>query len=514
MTKLNAFEVLITAQEAYPAFERAVIGATDRIDMGFRVFDPRTELLSREAREIGETWIDLMVAKLDQGVRISISLTDFDPVVRAEMHAGTWKSLRVLQGIAEMSKNPNLMQARVCDHPARVGWAPRLVLWTKIMDQLRATCSWLAELEVDARNDVMRSMPRLKDMVAAQDDGTFVPVQANIPPMIPVTHHQKVAVIDDTWLYIGGLDLDQRRLDTRDHKTAAAQTWHDVQAILHDPARARAARIHLERFQRECAGECAVRPPVGLLRTLSVRRTTQDTHLSPRVCDTSILDAHLEQISKTEQFIYLESQFLRDPVLTDALVARAATAPDLGIVVMLPAAPLEVAFDHDEGLDMRYGEYMQAQMLTRLQDAYGTRLFIGSPGQPRASFSDDRAAICGAPMVFIHSKVSVFDDRCAMITSANHNGRSMRWDTELGIEVTDPEQVKMVRHRVMGTWLPYNAPDRMMKPGRKAVGLWRSLAQQNARTDPENRRGFVLPHDLEASVKFGKLLPGVPVEMV
>lgn len=514
MTKLKAFDVLITAQEAYPALERAVIGAKDRIDMGFRVFDPRTALLSRRAREIGDTWVDLLVAKLDEGVRISISLTDFDPVVRAEMHAGTWKALRVLQGIAEMSKNPNLMQARVYDHPARVGWAPRLVLWTKIMDQLRATCSWLGALDLNARKDVLRSMPRLQGMVCENDDGSFAPVQANIPPMIPVTHHQKVAVIDDRWLYIGGLDLDRRRLDSPEHKTAAAQTWHDVQAILHDPDRARAARIHLDRFQRECAGECAVRPPAGLLRTLSVRRTTQDTHLSPRVCDTSILDAHLDQISKAEQFIYLESQFLRDPVLTDALVERAETAPDLGIVVMLPAAPLEVAFDHDEGLDMRYGEYMQAQMLTRLQDAYGTRLFIGSPGQLRASTSNDRAAICGAPMVFIHSKVSVFDNRSAMITSANHNGRSMRWDTELGIEVTDPEQVEMVRKRVMGTWLPDNAPDRMTEPGRKTVGLWRSLAQQNANTDPAERRGFVLPHDVEASVKFGQLLPGVPVEMV
>lgn len=42
--RLNDLQVLVTAREAYPVFEEAVLAATERVDMGFRIFDPRTPL--------------------------------------------------------------------------------------------------------------------------------------------------------------------------------------------------------------------------------------------------------------------------------------------------------------------------------------------------------------------------------------------------------------------------------------------------------------------------------------
>lgn len=513
MKPLNDFKVLVTAEEAFPAFERAVLSAQNRIDLGFRVFDPRTRLVSEEARGKGDTWIDLLAFKLAQGVPVSMVLTDFDPVVRAKMHYNSWKSLRIFYGIGEISGRPDLLQARVADHPARVGWAPRLILWPKVMSQIADTCDWVDSFEPDARRDILHSMPRFAEMVTDRD-GKLAPVKKQVPPMMPATHHQKLAVIDDETLYIGGLDVDQRRFDTQKHPGRASLTWHDVHAMVREPDLALEARTHLDRFMDEAAGCVSVQPPKSLLRTLSVRRSVEGGSLSPTVCDTGIQDRHLALIGKAEHLIYLESQFCRDPVIAEALAKRAAEAPDLGLIIMLPAAPQEIAFENEEGLDYQYGEYLQGKFMQTIQDAFGERLFIGSPAQLKCAEGDDRGVLYGAPMVFIHSKVSIFDDKSALITSANLNGRSMRWDTELGIEIAHPEQVADVRDKVLRAWLPDDPEAACLAPRLEAVACWRALARENAATAPESRRGFILPHDPEAARAFGSPLPGVPVEMV
>lgn len=513
MAPLNDLKILITAGEAYPAFEEAVLAARHRIDMGFRVFDPLTKLRSDAAREIGETWVDLLVRKLDEGVRIKLALSDFDPVVRAELHRCTWKTQCVLAGIGELTRNPQLLEVRVLDHPARVGWGPRLVLWPQVSGQIGETCEELNALAPDRRLDALRCMPRLSPFIE-QDGEQLKPSQRPFPPMMPVTHHQKVTVIDDETLYIGGLDLDQRRFDTPDHRREAKETWHDVQLMVREPDLARAARAHLDRFQEEAASETDVTPPAGLLRTLSVKRRYEGASLSPQVADTGILDRHLALIEGAERFIYLESQFFRDPKIAEALAKRAGEAPDLGLVLLLPAAPLEVAFEGKAGLDQKYGEYMQANCLDSIVSAFGPRLFVATPAQTYSTDTRDRSALHEAPIIFVHSKVSIFDDTAGLVSSANLNGRSMRWDTELGLELADREQVRALRQRVMSVWLPDGATPDHWAASPETPALWRDLAAENAVTAPASRRGFLLPYDIAPARDFGSMLPGVPAEMV
>ena len=97
-------EVLLTASEAYPAFERAVLEARTEIWGSFRIFDPLTRLRSPEARRVGDTWFDLLADALRRGVAIHLVLADFDPVARPSLHRGTWSSLRRLWGAAVSSR--------------------------------------------------------------------------------------------------------------------------------------------------------------------------------------------------------------------------------------------------------------------------------------------------------------------------------------------------------------------------------------------------------------------------
>ncbi|MFK7763829.1 MAG: phospholipase D-like domain-containing protein [Roseobacter sp.] len=506
-------EILVTADESYRAFERTVVDAVSRIDMGFRVFDARTALLTEEARAYGDTWVYLLLGKLNEGVNITIRISDFDPVVRPKLHLGSHKSLSILMGIAELVDGSGTLRASVEDHPARVGSAPRIALWPKVQSEINKTCDWLNDLNAHSRREAIRCMPRLHEFTYEQD-GEIRAKRSGFPAMLPVTHHQKLAVIDDKKLYIGGLDLNNRRYDSLAHDRAPPETWHDVHVLLDDAALAREARDHLEHFRDECAGAVAVRKPDNLLRTLSVRRESNGVSLSPEVCDTGILDRHLELIGEAENLIYLETQFLRDPVLADALSDRAGRAAGLGLVVLLPAAPLEVAFEGEHGLDHQYGEYLQSKCLRQLREAFGDRMFCASPALPRHAASTDQRHIHNAPMIFVHSKVSIFDDQAGLVTSANLNGRSMRWDTETGIEIKDSAQVCELRRRVMTAWLPEGVDPSFWAPNLKTVSVWRSWAQKNAKVDPVSRTGFLLPYEIQPATEFGTNLPGIPVEMV
>lgn len=180
----------------------------------------------------------------------------------------------------------------------------------------------------------------------------------------------------------------------------------------------------------------------------------------------------------------------------------------------MPAAPEDVAFENSSGLDARYGEELQVRCLSILRDAFGPdRMLVLSPVQPRLRRSDGRETLKAAPIIYVHSKVSIFDDRAAILSSANLNGRSMRWDTEAGLELTAPEHVAQVRRRVMGHWLPEDSPEAALVP-ETAFDHWRALADRNSRAAPRDRAGFLIRYESDPARKLALPVPGVPEEMV
>lgn len=508
-------QIFITAAEAYPALEQAFLGAQSEIIGSFLVFDPETRLRSAEGQAVGPRWFDLIVACLQRGVNITLTLSDFDPIARAAMHRGTWRSIRLLQAAAEVAgPGAGKLRASVARHPAETGSIPRFLVSPVIMGRVWRLCQWLNKQPAEVRATALRDMPGAAALTVVRPDGRVRPRLWPVPRLFPGTHHQKIAVFDRKRLYVGGLDLNERRYDDQDHARPADQTWHDVQVLIEGPVAADAAR-HLETFQAVTAGDM---PPVdtgALLVTLSKQRRRPLVRFGPKPVVQSIFDAHCAAIARAEGLIYLETQYFRDSNLTRALCAAGAARPDLGLMLMLPGAPEELAFDGREGLDSQLGEWHQARCLRRLQRTFGKRLFIGSAAQQKRARSQTtvgRDQLENAPLIYIHAKVSVFD-HAAIIASANLNGRSMRWDTEAGVQFTDPAVVDDIRKRCMAHWLPEAADQRFYAP-QTAVAAWRGLALSNARLAPEARQGFVLPYDLRAAEKFGTPVPFLPPEMV
>jgi phospholipase D1/2 len=510
---ITDLEVLITAEEAYPALERAFLQAQTEISACFRVFDLRTRLRSAEARAIGATWFDLVVHTLDRGVAIRLVVSDFDPIAAVHLHRLAWQTLRQIAAVREMAKPEARLDFTVALHAAKSGIFPRLLLYPLVRMKIREMVDRWCHMNKDERERFRVETPRLRSLCRVDDrDQLCFPMR--LMDLHPATHHQKLAVFDRRLLYIGGLDLNERRYDTKDHRQEPNQTWHDVQ-VLATGRVAEAAQAHLEGFLAAVARRSEPPPQVpGFLRTLSRRRLSAPMRLSPHRVLREIERAHTGAIASAERLIYLETQYFRHVPLARALARRAGQCPDLRLILVLPAAPEEVAFSSDPGLDGRFGEHQQARALAYLKAAFGPeRLVIASPVQPRASDSAARDALEGAPLIYVHSKVSIFDEAEAIVSSANLNGRSMRWDTEAGLHVTRSDHVAEIRAKVMGCWVPKEA-DASFLDIETAFDAWRRMVASNSVLPPQHRAGFLVDYDSDAAQAIATPLPGMPEEVV
>ncbi|WP_137109879.1 phospholipase D-like domain-containing protein [Rhodobacter sp. SY28-1] len=511
-------QVLVTAGEAYPELERAFLSARFEIVAGFRVFDLKTRLRSPEALAIGKTWFDLVIHTLRRGVVLHLVLSDFDPVARPRLHRATWRTVRMFWAAAELAGPGARLRIQPSMHSAVAGIWPRVMFWPVVQSRVARLAGWLRRQVRAHRLTALREMPGASAMLAAKD-ALPRPRLFSLPPLYPATHHQKLAVFDGARLYIGGLDLDERFYDTPDHHQPAHETWHDVQLMVEGQVAAD-ARAHLMEFLDIIAGRADPSPAaperegLRLVRTLSRRRGPGAWRfLSPEPAVAEIEAAHHEAIETAGRLIYIETQYFRDRRLARHLAREARRKPDLKLILILPAAPDDVAFEGATGLDARLGEFLQAKCLRSLRRGFGRRLFVGGAAQPRRTRDRGRAQLKGAPLVYIHAKVSIFDDHRAIVSSANLNGRSLRWDTEAGLVLTDPATVGGLRQRLMEHWLPKGAGPDYFDPER-ALQAWWALAARNAKAAPEARRGFILPYNLREAEAFGRAFPLVPDEMV
>ncbi len=511
-----AMRVLLTASEAFPALEVEFLEARTEIWASFRVFDLDTRLHSKAARKIGKTWFDLVEHTLKRGVAIRMVITDFDPTARARMHQVTWKTVRRFLAAAELAGPKADLRVIPAMHSAQTGILPRVVFWPMILKHLMGTAKWLNHATPEVTSAALRDMPGVMPLLCRTTGGKLRPRLGGVPLLYPATHHQKLAVFDRETLYIGGLDLNDRRFDTPSHNRPGSETWHDLQLLLKGPVVAE-AQEHLEGFLDSVADQSE--PPAArrFLRTLSRKRPYPLAYFGPQPVLTEILSAHETLARGADDLIYLESQYFRDTGLARTLARAARQKPDLTMILVLPAAPEEVAFDGDNSLDLRYGEYLQARALRIVQRAFGHRLFIAGAAQPRnhgpSKTKLGRDRLKGAPLVYIHAKVSIFDDRTAIVSSANLNGRSLRWDTEAGVFLNNQAEVGYLRQRVMGHWLPKGAGAEFFDT-KTAARAWLQLALKNARRAPEKRKGFMLPYDMKASEELGQTIGVIPEDMV
>ncbi|UMA63912.1 phospholipase D-like domain-containing protein [Roseivivax marinus] len=489
---------MITAAEVYPQLEELVAGAEDEVLLSYRVFEPSTRLRSESVRAHGlETWLDLLDWVTNRGVRLRLAITDFDPLFASDLHRLSWTSASKFADHVSGD-----VQILLAPHGQEVGWIWRRALVFKIAEKLKSLKSSPEDRLTPVQRKLLKARPFLR----------------------PVTLHQKVAVVDGTRTIVGGLDVNERRWDDNDHDRPAEETWHDV-SLYAEGEIAAAARAHFADTWNQALEDDAssladpARPmptpdrPQGQSDLRFVRTMSKPRHgplsFGPKPYLTEHEEVTLKAIGEAEHMIHLETQFLRHRPISDALCEAAERSKDLQLVLLLPPEPERILFGGADSFDARHAHALQTLALGDIVKAYGERAALLSPGQTRSAREGFSRALGGAGPIYVHAKVTLIDDRFGLVGSANLNGRSMRWDTEASILFRDHERVHDLRMRLARKWLSSHiedgSPDRAL--------TWAEAGRANARLDPEDRIGFLMPYPLGRARRFSRHLPLLPDEM-
>lgn len=261
-------------------------------------------------------------------------------------------------------------------------------------------------------------------------------------------HHQKIAVIDDSVAFCGGLDLTVDRWDTsaHDHDSRGRRTVglsygprHEVAAAVDGEAALGLAEQARERWETATGQSLApvdarhVAWPSKLEPTLrdvdvAIARTLPELDGRDEVREVEALN--LAAIAAARHTIYLENQYLAARRIVDALAARLKDDDGPDIVIVLPRR----GANRLERETMDGARHRLIQLLWEA-DEHG-RLGIYYP------VTDGGAAI------YVHSKVMVIDDRLLRIGSSNLNNRSMGFDSECDIAIEADSEDDDIRSQI------------------------------------------------------------------
>ncbi len=293
-------------------------------------------------------------------------------------------------------------------------------------------------------------------------------------------HHQKFVVIDGWLSFLGGIDLCESRWDDRRHLASnpsrltrgrPQKPYHDVQAYFSGPAVGSAlSELFCERWKRSGGDPLRLRPcpppptarryqprgaltmPAGrvALSRTDPRKTARESAFEIR---TQLEDA----IAASEDLIYIETQYFSSRRLCESLERR-LRAPRRGrrgpLEVVLVLNQRAEAVKEEIAVGLRQAQNMEC--LRRVARETGNRLgayysvaAVSANGAPRGE-GGRKGNGRREKATYIHSKLTIVDDRYLNVGSANFTNRSMDLDTELnasweGLPGANPALVRAVR---------------------------------------------------------------------
>ena len=251
---------------------------------------------------------------------------------------------------------------------------------------------------------------------------------------IACSHHQKIAVLDDRLAVCGGIDITDRRWDTREHRAHDSRRrsvtrrhympWHDVTMMMEGEVAAALAEIGHGRWERAGGGDLAKIAPskqslwpehlavqfenveVGIARTRAEYRECDEVR--------EIEALFKRHIREAKRFIYAESQYFASRVVAEAILARMQEPDPPEIVIVHP--------DHADGwLEQQAMDHARAALTRAIDEAdRNDRFSLWTP-------------YTGETAIYVHAKLMVIDDAVLRIGSANLNNRSLGLDSECDV---------------------------------------------------------------------------------
>jgi len=402
------------------------------------------------------------------------------------------------------------------EHPSRLGsFIPWLTRHCRTVE-VRILKWGIGSLEIATRGammlDLLRWLRRRR-----------IDLEFDSAHPVGCSHHQKIAVIDDRLAVCGGIDMTDKRWDTRAHVEHDSRRrrlggrrygpWHDMTMMIEGPAAGALDELARDRWRR--AGNDPLEAPEPSESSawpddlephfenveIGIARTRAEYQDDPGVKEIEALFA--EQIGRAKRFIYAESQYFASRQIAEAIGARLSADDPPEIVIVNP----ETA---DGWIESTVMDPARARLVRSIQeiDRHGRfHLFVPYSGETP---------------IYVHAKLLIVDDRVLRIGSANFNNRSMGLDSECDvfIDCDRPanggcgETIRALRHSLLAEHCglePEEVGGLIEKAGSMA-GMIEALGRANARHlrryEPEELT------DLQAEMVDRQMLdPEEPAEM-
>ncbi len=251
-------------------------------------------------------------------------------------------------------------------------------------------------------------------------------------------HHQKIAVIDDSLAFCGGIDITADRWDTREHldehpgrvrPTSGRHygPWHDTTTAV-DGEAARALG-DLARIRWHAATGVSLDPPPkrddavwpddlpALVRDVDVAISRTRPEYGETTEISEIKELKLAVIRAAKKTLYIESQYFASRILAEAMAERLQEPDGPEIVIITP-------FTADGWLEEKAMGAARARMMDLVRKAdIHDRFRIYVP------------VTANRNPIYVHSKVLTMDDRLLRVGSSNLNNRSLGFDTECDLSI-------------------------------------------------------------------------------
>ena len=288
--------------------------------------------------------------------------------------------------------------------------------------------------------------------------------------------HQKIAIVDGTHAFVGGIDTlielngDFDRWDTHSHHYSSPlrrnkedhtpHNWHDAHALIEGPAVGDVERNFRQRWndvvQRHEWDNQLLVPvhplpsPLESTSLVQVARTipAHTYSFAPEDGIQGIAQLYANALSNAHHFVYMENQYFWTHAFFGIDRPRLGTdSPDMERNIHELAAALQrgatvalVLPDHpnvgraftDAGLARLREEASEAAAQGRIQ-AFSLAASSEVDGE-----EDYRP-------IYVHAKVTIIDDLWSTVCSANLNNRGMRDDTEMNVAAFNAELARGLR---------------------------------------------------------------------
>lgn len=250
------------------------------------------------------------------------------------------------------------------------------------------------------------------------------------------SHHQKVAVFDDHLAVCGGIDVADRRWDTRDHGDDDPRRiatngkpftpWHDVTMILDGPVATALSELGKQRWKKATKSDLKLLTEEG--ENWPAHLETDFTNVDVAISRTraeyddlteirEIEQLHVDMIKAAKKFIYYENQYLTSGRIAAAIAERLNEDDPPEFIMVMPEKG-------DGWLEQKAMDGARVMLVREISKAkHGDRFHVYTPRTAKGE------------NIYVHAKVTIMDDQLLRIGSANLNNRSMGLDSECDVTI-------------------------------------------------------------------------------